>query len=132
MGLDAEEYPRSYAGDELYDKFDVPLGRAVQRPVPVGCVFLLQDGAQVSFDRLDGAAAMAALIENIYRGEWAGVAGNLQQHWRTCLRIASIAPVFVLRRPRGLKQLPQLAARTIEFCRERLAKEAIAEPASEP
>lgn len=129
LGLEASHYPRSYAGDKRYDKFDVSLGAAAGAPLPLGGVFVLTDGPRVAVERLGGAAAVAALVENIYRGSWAAAAGCLQQHWENCLAIASRVPVVVLQRPRDLMAVSGLSADVVAWCRELARPEAIAQPA---
>lgn len=130
LGLEASDYPRSYAGDERYDKFDVPLGSAAGEPLPLGAVFVVIDGPRVAVERLGGAAAVMALVENIYRGSWA--AGSLQRHWESCLAIAARVPVLALERPRNLTTMSGLAADVVALCHRLVREDPIAEPASEP
>ena len=96
----------------------------------LGAVFVVIDGPRVAVERLGGAAAVTALVENIYRGGWA--AGSLQRHWESCLAIAARVPVLALERPRDLMALSSLAADVVACCRGLACEEAIAEPAGEP
>ncbi|WP_205480450.1 hypothetical protein [Sphingomonas arenae] len=127
LELEPGDYPRSYAGDPGYDKFDVPLRPVQQKARQLGGVFILVSGDAPGIRSLGGAAAMNALVENIYRGSWAAVTGSLDRHWRRCLEIASSTPVFELEIQRDLAALPELVARMATFCRglldERIAKE---------
>jgi hypothetical protein len=117
LGLDVAGLPRSYAGDEQYDKYDVSLRRPVAKPVLLAALLLLRGGDELGFRSLAGTAAVTDLIENIYRGSWAGLAGSLETHWRSCMRLAATLPVIEVTRPRDLGQLEETTGKLLDFCR---------------
>lgn len=117
LGLEPNDYARSYAGDPDYDKFDVPLPLTEQKPCQLRGVFILGRGDAPAFGRIHDVEAMNALVENIYRGSWAAVVGNFDRQWRTCLQIASSTPVFQVEAPRELARIHGFAESTIAFCR---------------
>lgn len=117
LGLRREECRRSYAGDEAYDKYDVTLSRAAAGPIPLGGVFLLEDGDKLTIEPIGGVEAVAALVENTYRGAYAALTGGTEEHWRQCNELAGTVPTYRLRRPRCLCELRGSIAVILELCR---------------
>lgn len=97
-GRDAATLSRSFAADDDYDKFDVTAAAMTDRPLALGGVLLLERGEAPSLAVVSGAAAVAGLFANIYRGEFlVGDEGAAQ--WRNCVRVARDHRVMVWRRP---------------------------------
>ena len=106
-GRDAAGFERSYAGDDSWDKFDVPLphGPAVPAPVPLGGIYVLGKGDMLAISRLQGIEATDAMFANTYRGAHVSAVGDVEQHWQSCIRLALHTPIFQLVRAWGLDRL---------------------------
>lgn len=126
LGSSVEGYSRSYLGDDCYDKYDVPLASPGSGGVPLSAVFLLARGERLVSERLHGAEAVAALVENTYRGSYVPHAQGTERHWRQCMALASTVPVFRLRRPWNLDGLEGMTASLIDLCEELVREDAIA------
>lgn len=100
LGRHHAHYSRSYAGDESWDKFDVPLPqeRAVRTEMDLFGIYLLDKGDSLSISPLQGLEATEAVFANTYRGTYVPAAGNLQTHWESCLSLVRGIPIFRLRR----------------------------------
>lgn len=99
-GRDASAYERSF--DDM-DKYTVPtdLERALPA-VPLSHLYLLEkaeDGPSVT--RLEGSAAVEAMIANTYRGAYVRPMGLTRQHLLACAELARTVPVFRARRRWG-------------------------------
>ncbi len=101
-GRDASSYERSF--DDM-DKYTVPtdLDRALPA-VPLSHLYLLEkageeDSPQVA--RLEGSAAVEAMIANTYRGVYVRLMGQTRQHMLACAELARTVPVFRARRRWG-------------------------------
>ena len=106
-GRDAAAFERSYAGDDSWDKFDVPLphGSTIPGPVPLAGIYVLVKGNALEIARLQGIEAIEAMFANTYRGVHVPEFGDVGQHWRSCVRLASHTPTFQLIRPWDLDSL---------------------------
>ena len=106
-GRDAEQFERSYAGDDSWDKYDVPLARgsAVPMPIALAGVYLMVRGDAFAIERLQGIEATEAIFANTYRGTYVPAAGNVRKHWESCVRLASHTPIFRLTRAWDLAHL---------------------------
>ena len=120
-GRQAARFERSYAGDDSWDKFDVPLPRetAVQSEVELAGVYLLVKGEALAIDRLQGIEATEAIFANTYRGTYVPAAGNVQKHWESCVQLAAHTPIFRLTRAWDLallsSDIPRLVAHSQEM-----------------
>jgi len=99
-GRDASAYERSF--DDM-DKYTVPtdLERALPA-VPLSHLYLLEkadDSASVT--RLEGSAAVEAMIANTYRGAYVRPMGLTRRHLLACAELARTVPVFRARRRWG-------------------------------
>lgn len=99
-GRTAEQYQRSYVGDDQWEKYDVPLGSDKLSPVPLASVFLLEDGNEERFEELTGVAAVQLFMDHTYRGGYLSDGDELQTHLATCLRLARTVPVTRWQRPK--------------------------------
>jgi hypothetical protein len=100
-GRGTEGFERSYAGDEEFDKFDVPLdpGSAVRAKVPLAALYLLARRDEFSVEPLVGIEAAEALFANTYRGSFLAAAKGLESHWLSSVRLVRSVPVFRASRP---------------------------------
>jgi hypothetical protein len=108
-GRDASEYDRSYAGDETFEKYDVPLApsAAVTSPVELAAVYLLARDTRFEISPLTGARAAEAVFANTYRGAFVSTAGREHSHWAACVRLVRGVPVYRVARPRALEALEE-------------------------
>jgi hypothetical protein len=99
-GRDASAYERSF--DDM-DKYTVPtdLDRALPA-VPLSHLYLLEKAEDSpSVTRLEGSAAVEAMIANTYRGAYVRPMGLTRQHLLACAELARTVPVFRARRRWG-------------------------------
>lgn len=108
-GRRVANFDRSYAGDETWDKYDVPTGerRDGAAEVELSAIYLLDKGEEPSVSRLTGLEAAAALFANTYRGNYLASAGKVREHWEACLRLVRRTPIFRATRGWDLAGLDQ-------------------------
>ena len=107
MGCEAGPYPRSYVGDEEYDKFDVPIdvaGAAISN-MPLSALYLLDRREEFSITELRGIEAADAVFAHTYRGAFVSVVSGTESHWRSSISLVRNLPVFRLSRQWGLDLL---------------------------
>ena len=106
-GRAMEGLERSYAGDDDWDKFDVPLANSNEtgEPLPLGGVYLLSKGESFGVERLVGVAAAEAVFANTYRGQYLDGPDQARAHWQSCLKLISATPIFALTRTWGFETL---------------------------
>lgn len=121
-GREPAKFKRAWAGDETWDKFEVPLQQCSvsQAAIKLVAVYLLMQADEFRITRLAGAEAARALIENTYRGEFVAAVGHPQLHWQACLDIARHAPVFRLERQWGLTSFDAQAEQVLAHVKEAL------------
>lgn len=114
---------RSYAGALDWDKWDVPVQPAdmVRSERVLAALYVLKDGPTISIEPVRGAAAMAEISANTYRGDMIDGRTAIQAHWQACLHLAQAVPVFALHRPRDLTQLPALSSVLLDHVRSKAA-----------
>jgi hypothetical protein len=100
-GRAADGYPRSYMGDDSWEKFDIPLEVHGLGPMPLRAVVLLGESDKVGWERLTGVQAVDALLANTYRGSYLDGETSLQRNLETCLRLVRSIPVMSWQRPRA-------------------------------
>lgn len=122
MGRESGNYPRSYAGDEQYDKFDVALGPegAVQSTTPLAAICILERGAESSIDQLGGIESAQAVFANTYRGSFVSTAGNLQDHWTSSIDIVRSVPVYRVSRVWDLAKLDAQCRQLLDWIAARV------------
>ena len=110
-GRVADAYERSYAGDESYDKYDVPVGAAatVDGALPLALVYSLRKGDQFGIERLGPVDSAEVLFANTYRGAYLDHTETNQLHWQACLKLIERLPIFNLYRPWSLDSLGEHA-----------------------
>ena len=116
FGLDSGGLEPSYA-DDAVEKWDLPVAadQLVAEALPLGAIYVLEDGPQVAITALRGAAATSALFDHTYRGDFADRRPEWRaEHWRAVAAVAASVPVFRLVRPRDLNQLEALGLAVLD------------------
>jgi hypothetical protein len=123
-GRDAGAFELSYAGDESFRKFDVPvrLDPGKNGAAPLAAVLDLCVGEARKFRPIVGSEAADVIFANTYRGEYLNAAGHPASHWRTVIGLVRDVPIFELSRPRKLGELGTDVDRIAEFIRQGDAK----------
>lgn len=118
-GRQAAHFKRSYAGDEEWDKFDVPLDRtsSPESLTALVAIYLLDAGDESRIEPLKGIAAAEALFANTYRGRFVAESGEPKLHWEGCVRLVQSTPIFRAVRRWGLDSLDQESGRLLEHAR---------------
>lgn len=118
-GRDATQFDLSYAGDETYQKYDVPLaaGSTGGGDSELGAIYLLDRGTDFAIHRLEGVAAMEAISANTYRGQFVEAISAQKSHWVNCIRLARTVPVFRVARTRSLRAMDHENERLIEHAK---------------
>ena len=112
-GRDATHYDRSYAGDETFEKYDVPLApsSSVTAPIELAAIYLLARDAKFEIAPLTGLPAAEAVFANTYRGAFVSTAKREHGHWTACVRLVRSVPVYRFSRPRDLDALGEQCAK---------------------
>src|SRR5205085_6892746 len=108
-GREADGYERSF--DDM-DKYTVPtdLERA-QAAVPLSHLYVLEKApGDAAVARLQGSAAVEAIVANTYRGAYLPLMGRTGQHLLACAGLARVVPVFRAERRRGYGDFDEEAA----------------------
>jgi hypothetical protein len=108
-GRDPTGYPRSFAGHDAPEKYDVPLTELspTDGPIAVAALYLLERNDELRIERLTGVDAAEAVFANTYRGAYVTTAGNSRDHWSASLRLVSGTPIFRAGRRWGLDHLDE-------------------------
>lgn len=123
LGLSPDGLERSYV-DEDFDKWDVPASSSDLAPegLALRALYVLEDGPEIAITPLAGAAAVEALFDHTYRGEYVARTGSAAKHWLEVTALARIMPVFRLTRPRDLIRLAQLGQAVLDHGRDLIAR----------
>ena len=99
-GRDPNSFERSYAGDDSYEKYDVPIeGRSLAvGDVELSAIYLLAKGDRFDLSTLGGMEAADAVFANTYRGRYVESTNQQRPHWEAALNLMRAAPVFRLER----------------------------------
>jgi hypothetical protein len=113
------QFQRSYAGDDEWDKYDVPLGHGggSNGLLPLAAVYLLGSGGEFSIENLDGIAAVDAIFANTYRGQYLDGAEQARIHWQSSLNLISTTPTFTLSRQWGFDMIDEQGRRIVDHAR---------------
>ena len=114
LGREPAAYEFSYAGDESWEKYDVPLDQVNVDEVPLGGIYVLDVGDRFDVTPLSGLEAAQVVFENTYRGRFVRSAGNPARHWAASLDLIAAVPIFRLTRRWDLSLIKQDAAALIE------------------
>jgi hypothetical protein len=119
-GRESGDYERSYANDESWNKFDVPVRQTadVNGTTEIGGLYVLGRSEEFSIRRLSGVEAAEAVFANTYRGRYISAAKNEHSHWQSCVRLVQTAPIHQLCRPRDLARVDSDCERILEHARE--------------
>ncbi|MCA1653701.1 MAG: hypothetical protein ABR588_01960 [Sphingomicrobium sp.] len=106
-GRESGHHPRSYSGDEDYEKFDVAAEQKliVRTPIRLRAIYLLERGEVSQIESMAGIDAAEALFAHTYRGAYAQIVGAQESHWRTCLRVLQTVPVYRAKRRWNLGEM---------------------------
>jgi hypothetical protein len=118
-GRVTDGYDRSYAGDEAYDKYDVPVAAAamVDGALPLAAVYSLRRGDGFSVDRLGPVDSAEVLFANTYRGAYLGQTATNALHWQACVDVVRRVPVFDFVRTWALESLGEQAGQVAAHAR---------------
>jgi hypothetical protein len=118
-GRSDQQFERSYAGDDEWDKFDVPLSHwtCAGRLLPLAAVYLLSLGDELSIEALGGIAATDAIFANTYRGQYIDGVEQVRNHWESSLRLISSTPIFTATRQWGFDRFDEQVDAIIEHAR---------------
>lgn len=120
-GRAVEDYELSF--DDM-DKYNVPTPRPEDiRPVPLDHIYLLRkaEDGPAGVHRLEGIAAVDALVANTYRGGYVGRIGATRQHLTACLDLVRKVSVFAASRVWGFKAFDDQAAALEAHARAQIA-----------
>ena len=114
-----EQFQRSYAGDDEWDKFDVPLTQRSRSSelLPLAAAYLLESGDEYSIEALGGVAATDAIFANTYRGQYLDGAEQARNHWESSLQLISTVPIFSASRRWGFDRFDEQAEKIVEHAR---------------
>ena len=120
---EAAGYDRSYVGDDLWDKFDVPISidRVPEAPIDLAAIYLLDQGETATITRISGVAAAEAVFDHTYRGAFVPILNADQGHWSSCVRLISQVPIFRFERLWGQATMDEQNLRVLEHARGLLA-----------
>ena len=106
-GREAGDYEYSYAGDETYEKFDIPVSpdKSAEAELDLAAVYLLSVGERFRIIRLTGADAVEAIFSHTYRGLFVPDLGQSHSHFTASVDLARVTPIFRLERPKDLNEL---------------------------
>ena len=109
-GRSRDGLARAYAGDDSFDKWEVPLGAggAVGEGVKLAAIYVLEDGDDFEILPLTGVDAADALFAHTYRGEYVEAIGGGEAHWRGVLGLMGAVATFRLIRPFELSRREEL------------------------
>lgn len=114
--------PGDHAGAyDGHSKYNLGAGGAVAAPAPLSHFYLLakaEPGEESRIARLQGVAAVSALVANTYRGAYLRLMGRTGPHLAQCAGLAREVPLFEARRPWDLESLGRSAAALERHARE--------------
>lgn len=119
FGRSAADFPRSYIGDEEWNKFDVAITEgAAREALPISHLMLLDRGERQSIRKLPLLQAAEAVFANTYRGAFVDSTGNAPTHWETAVKLIRAVPVCKLERMWDLDALDGSAQLAIDYVRD--------------
>jgi hypothetical protein len=100
-GRQSADYARSYVGEDVLNKFDVPLSdHAARDKRPLAAIYLLARGEALAISRVEGIDAAEAIFSHTYRGAFIEAAGAHREHWQSAIQLMRSIPLFRAERPR--------------------------------
>ncbi|MGN6849784.1 MAG: hypothetical protein ACTHJK_09980 [Sphingomicrobium sp.] len=118
-GREAAHYERSYAFDESWNKFDVPIERtaSVGSEFELCGVYDLCRSDEFRVDPLSGVDAAETVFANTYRGSYLSAAKGERNHWQSCVELVRSIPIFRLSRPSDLQRMSESFERIVDHVR---------------
>jgi len=118
-GRVSADYEFSYAGDESYEKFDVPVSpeRSTETDLDLVAIYVLSTGESFDISRLSGVDAADAVFSNTYRGFVLSELGQSRLHFDAALKVVRSTPIFRLERSRRLEDIAGDVSRVIAHAR---------------
>ena len=124
-GHPADELSRSYvtAGGSP-DKFDFPVkpSSVARSPLPIGGLYVLDQGDRFHIQPLPGLEGAEAIIANTYRGSYLAVAGTVRQHWQSAVDLARRVPVCRLSRSKRFDEFDDECRSLLRYLSEVAAR----------
>jgi hypothetical protein len=118
-GRAANDFNRSYVGDNDWMKFDVPITQetASLSEAALSAIYLLEKGDALDIRRLEGVEAADAVFSHTYRGGYVAVLKGEQGHWSASMRLVQTVPVYRLTRKWGLDRMDDEGRRILDHAR---------------
>lgn len=115
-GRSDDRFERSYAGDEQWDKFDVPLVQPdkARDLLPLAAIYLLREAEEFAIESLAGVSAADAIFANTYRGQYIDGANQARNHWESSLKLISGVPIYCTSRRWGFADFDEQAGQIID------------------
>lgn len=112
MGFDPGKLPRV---NKFIDKrsYRCSEGFSSER-INVGRIYILTDDSEIEIDQLEPSKAFIELTRNTYLNRYMHATGKSAEHFRSCETLATSVPIFLLRRPRDFKSLPEVTSAVVE------------------
>lgn len=128
LGKSASAFERSYAGDEQYEKYDVPIAApgATRQATPLIAIYLLGTAESFSVEPLAGVAAAETVFANTYRGCFVRSAGDPRDHLETCLQLIAKTPIYRVERCWGLADMDEQNEAMLAHARQTAESRAVA------
>jgi len=122
-GREPGDYEFSYAGDETYEKYDVPVppDKSSASELDLAAIYLLDVGERFAISPLTGVEAVEAIFSHTYRGFAVSQFGRDQLHFDSAVQVVRNTPIFRLERSRGLADMASDAPKIIEQARQLIA-----------
>jgi hypothetical protein len=126
LGETPEDLPRLHP---LYEKRSKPVPRqSAQRPLPLGCIYLLSEGANPSIEICQPQDALSEIMRN-----WAGArfggellrASGISPFFLLCATLVGQVPIYYLRRPACLAALSEVVDLVEQHLGRRLTGQAL-------
>jgi hypothetical protein len=119
-GRSPGDYQFSYAGDETYEKFDVPVPheRSTAAEVDLAAIYLLSAGGGFGITRLTGVEAVEAVFSHTYRGFVVSQIGRDRLHFDAAVNVVRNASIFRLERSRDFADMAAEVSAIIAHARQ--------------
>lgn len=118
-GRETSGYERSYADDETWNKFDVPIEPSARAgtEIELAGLYDLRRAEEFKIDEVKGVGAAEAVFAHTYRGSYVSAAKGERNHWQSCVRLVRSTPVFRLCRPSDLDRMSEVFEGIVEHVR---------------
>jgi hypothetical protein len=121
-GREASHFPRSYSGDESFNKYDVSArANAAREPRALVAAFLLERGESFGVEPLNGVSAVQAVFDNTYRGRFLDHTRGHGEHWAKAVQLVRTVPIYRVTRAWDLDRLGEQCELILDFARSTAA-----------